>query len=257
MSGRAFSLLYAGRVWYRNWVVFRRLLPVEGTPIFFEPLIVLGAIGLGLGVYVTLSDEGSYLEFIAPGIVGSYSLFAAFFETTYGSFLRMEVRRLYHAMIATPLSIEDVITGELLWGATRSVISTVVIMAVLAALGLVSSPLALLGVPLAFVAGLLFAAIGMLFTSVAPSMNTFNYSITLLITPMFYLSGVFFPIDRYPEALRLAAWTLPLTPYVHILRELTTGRVTIVSLWALLYILGLLAVLYLAAVRLMRRRLIR
>ena len=251
------SVPHAVRVWRRNWTVFRRFALAEVGPLFVEPLVVLGAMGLGLGVYVNLLGGGSYLAFIAPGIIGGYSLFAAFFECTYGSFTRMEIRGLYNAMIATPLSIEDVITGEVLWGATRALFSATVVLFVITVFGFVQSPLALLIPPLAFLAGLLFASMALLVTAFAPSFWTFNFAITLGVMPMYFFSGVFFPLDRYPELVRQLAWVLPLTPYVHVIRELVAGQVTLTSLWALLYILTLLAVFYTVAVARMRRRLIR
>lgn len=251
------SIPHAVRVWRRNWTVFRQFALAEIGPLVVEPLVVLGAMGLGLGVYVSLVEEGSYLTFIAPGIIGGYSLFAAFFECTYGSFTRMEIRGLYNAMIATPLSIEDVITGEVLWGATRSFFSATVVLIVITAFGFVESPLALLIPVLAFFAGLLFASMALIVTGFAPSFWTFNYAITLGVMPMYFFGGVFFPLERYPDLVRQLAWVLPLTPYVHIIRELVSGHLTLTSLWSFLYLGVLLAVVYTIAVARMRRRLIR
>ncbi|MDA1096986.1 MAG: ABC transporter permease, partial [Chloroflexi bacterium] len=220
--------------------------------------VVLGAMGLGVGAYVTFeNDRGSYLSFIGPGIIGGYSMFAAFFECTYGSFTRMEIRRLYNAMIATPLMIDDVFLGEALWGATRALLSGTVVLIVIAALGFVDSPVALLVPVLVFVVGLLFASLGLLFTAFAPSYWTFNYAITLVVMPMYFLGGVFFPLDRYPEVVGRVAWALPLTPYVAIIRELVGGHVSWTSLWGFAYLLTLTAILYSIALFQMRRRLIR
>ncbi len=248
---------FAVRVWRRNWTVFKRFAMAEVGPLFVEPLVVLGAMGLGLGAYVSLGGEVSYLEFIGPGIIGGYSLFAAFFECTYGSYTRMAIRGLYEAMIATPLSIEDVITGEVLWGATRSFFSATVILFVLAIIGFVDSPFALLIPPLAFFAGILFSAMALLVTAHAPSFWTFNYAITLGVMPMYFFGGVFFPLERYPDVVREVAWAIPLTPYVHVVRELVTGNLTMTSVWALLYLLALTGVFYVLAVARMRSRLIR
>ncbi len=252
-----FSPRYAFRVWRRNWIVFRRFWPAEFGPMFAEPLVVLGAMGLGLGTYVTIRGTDSYLEFIAPGIVGSYTLFAAVFECTYGSYIRMAVRGVYQAIIATPVNIEDVITGEIFWGATRSLFSACAILIVISAFGLVESPLALLVPLLALLAGLMFAGLALVFTSFAPTLSSFNYFISLFVLPMFFLSGTFFPLERYPDSVQFFAWALPLTPYVHITRNLVAGELLWSMLWALLYIVVLVAVTYRVAVFQMRRRLIR
>lgn len=245
------------RVWRRNWAVFRKFALAEVGPLFVEPLVVLGAMGLGLGAYVSLGGERSYLEFIGPGIIGGYALFAAVFECTYGSYTRMAIRGLYDAMIATPLSIEDVITGEVAWGATRSVFSATVILFVLTVFGLVDSPFALLIIPFSFFAGVLFSSMALVVTAHAPSFWTFNYAITLGVMPMYFFGGVFFPLDRYPDIVGTLAWLLPLTPYVHIVRELVTGSLTLTSVWAGLYLIALTVVFYVIAVARMRARLIR
>ena len=248
---------YGFRVWRRNWTVFRRFALAEVGPLFVEPLVVLGAMGLGLGAYVTLTGDVSYVEFIGPGIVGGYSLFAAFFECTYGSYTRMAIRGLYEAMIATPLSIEDVITGEVLWGATRSVFSATVILFVLTVMGFIDSPLAILILPLSFLGGILFSSMALLVTAHAPSFWTFNYAITLGVMPMYFFGGVFFPLERYPDVVRELAWIIPLTPYVAVIRELVAGSLSMTTVWGLLYLVVLGAAFYYLAVARMKARLIR
>ena len=252
------SIQHGIRVWRRNWTVFRRFAIAEVGPLAIEPLLVLGALGVGLGAYVTFADDrGSYLAFIAPGIIGAYSMFSAFFECTYGSYTRMDIQRLYNAMIATPLGIDDVFLGEVLWGATRAFFSGSVVLIVITAFGFVDSPLALLIPVFAFGAGLLFASVGLLFTAFAISYWTFNYAISLFIFPMYFFSGVFFPLDRYPELIGRLAWILPLTPYVAAIREIVAGELTLTSLWAVLYLIGLTAAVYTVALIRMRHRLIR
>ncbi len=248
---------YGFRVWRRNWTVFKRFALAEVGPLFVEPLVVLGAMGLGLGTYVTLSGDVSYVQFIGPGIIGGYSLFAAFFECTYGSYTRMAIRGLYEAMIATPLSIEDVITGEVLWGATRSFFSATVILFVLSVMGFVESPFAILIPVFAFFAGILFSSMALLVTAHAPSFWTFNYAITLGVMPMYFFGGVFFPLERYPDIVRELAWIIPLTPYVATVRELVNGTLSMTSVYSLLYLAVLGTGFYYLAVARMKARLIR
>ncbi len=169
----------------------------------------------------------------------------------------MAIRGLYEAMIATPLSIEDVITGEVLWGATRSLFSATVILFVLTVMGFVDSPLAILILPLAFLGGILFSSMALLVTAHAPSFWTFNYAITLGVMPMYFFGGVFFPLERYPDVVRELAWAIPLTPYVAVIRELVAGSLSMTTVWGLLYLVVLGAAFYYLAVARMKARLIR
>ena len=222
-----------------------------------EPLVILGVMGMGVGKLVTEVDGRSYVEFIGPGILASYVMFGPAFENSWGSYVRMAVRRIYDAMIVTPLSIEDVITGEILWGTTRALFMAIVILVILSALGIVASPLALLILPFAVLEGFLVASLAMVYTAKAPSLNAFNYYFSLFIYPMFFLSGVFFPLEELPPALERFAWVLPLTPAVHVTRNLLEGKLILSMLWSVLAMAGGSIALYWLALRLMRHRLIR
>ncbi len=243
------------RVWQRNRDVFFRLWHSEAPGSIAEPIIILLAMGLGLGAYVGLVDGQKYIEFIAPGIIASYAMFSASFECTYGSFVRMEYQKTYDAIIATPLSAEDVIAGEIFWGATRSLLTGTIILTIAAIFQLVPSPWALLIPVLAFLEGLMFASIAILFTSLAPAIYSFNYFFTLFITPMFFFSGVFFPLSSFPEIVQNLSWVVPLTPVVHLTRALINGEFHIDLLWALALIIGLTALFFSISLVTMRRRL--
>ncbi|MBC8429394.1 MAG: ABC transporter permease [Dehalococcoidia bacterium] len=243
------------RMWQRNRDVFLRLWHAEAPGFVAEPILVLLAMGLGLGAYVGLVDGQRYIEFIAPGIIASYAMFSASFECTYGSFWRMEHQRTYDAIIATPLSVEDVIAGEIFWGATRSLMTGSVILAVAAAFQLVHSPWALLMPILSFLSGIMFSSIAILFTSLVPSFYSFNYFFTLFITPMFFFSGVFFPLSSFPEILQTLSWILPLTPVVHLARALFWGEFHLNLLVALVIIIVLTILFFSISLVTMRRRL--
>ena len=243
------------RVWQRNRDVFFTLWHTEAPGFVAEPIIILLAMGLGLGAYVGLVDGQEYIEFIAPGIIASYAMFSASFECTYGSFFRMEYQKTYDAIIATPLNVEDVIAGEIFWGATRSFMTGTVILIIAATFQLVPSPWALLIPPLSFLGGILFAAIAILFTSVVPSIYSFNYYFTLFITPMFFFSGVFFPLSSFPEIVQTLSWILPLTPVVHLTRALISGEFHLNLLLALALIIVLTALFFSISLVTMRRRL--
>lgn len=245
------------KVWHRNLVVFVRTWHVNFFPPLVEALLYLFAIGMGIGSYIPEVEGVPYVTFIAPAILTIAVMNSAFFECTYGSYVRMYYQKAFDAMIATPLSIEDVIAGELLWGATRSVIYIVIMLPVLAAFGVISLPLALLAIPLAFLGGLMFAGIAMCFTAVTPGIDTLNYPAFLFITPMTLFSGTFFPLTILPAAIQyLALAFLPLTHLVAIMRMLTRATVTPVVILHLAWIAVVTILCCIIAINLMKRRLI-
>jgi lipooligosaccharide transport system permease protein len=243
------------RVWQRNRDVFFRLWHSEVPGFVAEPIIILLAMGLGLGAYVGFVDGQKYIEFIVPGIIASYAMFSASFECTYGSFVRMEYQKTYDAIIATPLNVEDVIAGEIFWGATRSFMTGTVILAIAAAFQLLHSPWALLIPVLSFLEGIMFASIAILFTSFVPAIYSFNYYFTLFITPMFFFSGVFFPLSSFPNVVQTLSWIAPLTPVVHLSRALISGEIELNLLWPLALIIVLSALFFSISLVTMRRRL--
>ena len=243
------------RVWQRNRDVFFRLWHAEAPGFIAEPIIILLAMGLGLGAYVGLVDGQRYIEFIVPGLIAGYAMFSANFECTYGSFFRMEYQKTFDAIIATPLNIEDVTAGEIFWGATRSVLTGSVMLAVASAFQLVHSPWALLIPIICFLEGILFSAIALFFTSIVPSIYSFNYYYSLFITPMFFFSGVFFPLSSFPEIVRTLSWAVPLTPVVYITRAVIGGEFQPGLLGALALIVVLIVLFFSISLVTMRRRL--
>lgn len=243
------------RMWQRNRDVFLRLWHAEAPGSVAEPIIILLAMGSGLGAYVGLVDGQKYIEYIAPGIIASYAMFSASFECTYGSFWRMEHQKTYDAIIATPLNIEDVIAGEIFWGATRSLMTGSIILIIAAAFQLVSSPWALLIPILSFLAGIMFSSIAIFFTSFVPSYYSFNYYFTLFITPMFFFSGVFFPLSSFPRIVQTLSWIAPLTPVVHLTRTLVQGEFHLNLLVALTIIIVIATLFFSISLITMRRRL--
>jgi len=244
------------KVWQRNRDVFFRLWRSEVPGSVAEPIIILLAMGLGLGAYVGMVNGQQYIEYIVPGIVASYAMFSASFECTYGSFVRMEYQKTYDAILATPLSIEDVIAGEIFWGATRSLMTGSIILAIAAAFHLVHSYWALLIPPVSFLQGMMFASIAMVFTSFAPAIYSFNYYFTFFMTPMFFFSGVFFPLSSFPQIVQTLSWIAPLTSVVHITRALFNGEIRFALVYPLALIIGLAAVFFFTSMITMRRRLI-
>ena len=223
---------------------------------FVEPVLYLAALGLGLGVYIKQINGLPYVNFIAPGIIASSSMFAAIYECTYGTFVRMTFQKTFDAILATPLSIEDLIGGEMMWGATKSLVYGTIIIIVISLFGLVASPLVLAVIPILFISGLIFAEISIIFVAKVPGIDSFNYFYTLLMTPMFLFSGIFFPIDALPPIVKKIAFFTPLYHLVNICRAFSQGKFAAVSgdIFWLLIVVSLLAVY---PFRLMRKRIVK
>jgi len=231
---------------------------VNFFPPLLEPIFYLVALGYGLGTLVQNIQGLPYINFIAPALIAISMMNSSFFECTYGSFVRMYFQKTFDAIITTPVSIEEVIAGELVWGATRSLISSSIVLGVVAAFGLVTSPLFLLIPFVAFLAGLMFSAIAMCFTSIAPNIDFFNYPAFLLITPMFLLSGTFFPLTDLPGFIQITAKAfLPLTHAVSLTRGLIVGDLESSLLISLIWIAAVTPVFFILSINLMKRKLIK
>ena len=246
------------KVWQRDFDVFMKTWKVNFFPPLLEPIFFLVAMGYGLGGFVQPIQGLSYIQFIAPALISISIMYSSFFECTYGSFVRMYYQKTFDAIIATPISIEEVIAGELLWGATRSLISSIIVLGVVGAFGLISSPLFILILLVAFLGGLMFSTIAMVFTSLAPSIDFFNYPAFLFITPMFLLSGTFFPLTSLPPSMQVFAKTfLPLTHVVNLTRGLIIGNLETSLIISLIWIAAVTPVFFVLSINLMKRRLIK
>ena len=213
------------KVWQRNFDVFMKTIKVNFLPSLLEPILYLLAFGYGLGGFIPNIGGQPYINFIAPALVAIAVMNGAFFECTFGSFVRMYYQKTFDAIVATPVSVEEVVAGELLWGATRATINATIVLIVIAVFRLITSPLFLLVPLIAFFGGLMFASIAMCFTALAPDIDFFNYPSFLFVTPMLFLSGTFFPLTSLPSAAQATAMAvLPLTHIVNITRGVVAGH---------------------------------
>lgn len=246
------------KVWQRDFDVFMKTWKVNFFPPLLEPIFYLVAMGYGLGSFVQPIEGLPYIQFIAPALISISIMYSSFFECTYGSFVRMYFQKTFDAIIATPISIEEVIAGELLWGATRSIISSTIVLAVVAAFGLISNPLFILIPLVAFLGGLMFSSMAMVFTSLAPNIDFFNYPGFLFITPMFLLSGTFFPLTSLPPFMQVFAKAfLPLTHVVDLSRGLIIGNLESSPLISLVWIAAVTPIFFVLSINLMKRKLIK
>jgi lipooligosaccharide transport system permease protein len=251
------------RVWQRNMTIFRKYWKTLLLPNFFEPLLYLAALGLGLGTFIQRGGiEGqSYVQFIAPGLLASNAMFAASFESTFNTYVKLKIRCTYDAIVTTPVNAEDVVAGEYLWAGTRAALYGTGFLAVLTVLGiafgepLITSWWALMIPPVLLMIGIMFSVTGTLFTSLIDRIDLFSYYFTLVVTPLFLFSGIFFPIEDLPSPVPQVAWFTPLYHAVNVCRALAVGpnpAVLVDVAWILIFT----AALALIPIHLMRRRLI-
>lgn len=249
------QLRRAFRVWQRNFTVYTKLYKSSLALNFVEPVLYLAALGLGLGAFVNEINGLPYINFIAPGIIASSAMFATSYECTYGTYVRMFYQKTFDAILATPINVHDLIAGELIWGATKSVLYGTIIIGVISVFGLVESPLILIVIPVLFFSGLIFAEISMIFVAVVPGIDSFNYFYTLFMTPMFLFSGIFFPVESMPPVVSKIAFFTPLFHLVNVCRSAAVGQLQS-SLWDIAWLLFVAVLLAPYPFRMMRKRLI-
>lgn len=249
------------RVWQRNLKVYKKSWKISFMPPFLEPLFYLIAFGVGMsGLVGEIHHKGSqisYVSFIAPALIGVSIMYNSFFETTYASFVRMYYQKTFDAMLATPLSLEEVITGEIIWGATKSLIAAGIMMVVVSFFGFIRFPEGFLILPLAILGGIAFGSIGMLFSGIVANIEMFNLPVFLFITPMFLFSGTFFPIENLPHWARQAALLFPLTHLTSLARTFSYGQIHLSLLWEIGYLLLFCIIFFPLAILKMRQRLIK
>jgi lipooligosaccharide transport system permease protein len=166
----------------------------------------------------------SYIAFFAAGSLCSATMYTASFESMFSAFSRMYGQKTWDAILYAPLTIDDVVVGELVWAASKAWLTGSTILAVIAVFGFATSPLAVLALPIAFLVGLSFSAIGLLMTVLARGWDFFSFYMTLVLTPMMMISGVFFPAAQLPGPVRFAAQLLPLYHGVELVRPLVAGH---------------------------------
>ena len=213
-------------------------------------------LGYGLGLFIGQMADMPYLTFLASGIIASSAMNTATFEGMYSVYTRMVPQQTYAAMMATPIELDDIIAGEMLWCATKSLVSGMAILVVAALLGAVDSWWSLLSIPVMFLTGLCFSGPAIIMSAISKSYDFFNYYFTLAITPMFILCGVFYPVNTLPELLQSLIQVLPLTHAVALVRPLVAGLPLDEPLLHILVLVAYALIGYYFAVVLVRRRLL-
>lgn len=244
-------------VWRRNWLVWRRLAVPSILGNLADPLIMLFALGYGLGAVLGEMGGTSYFAFLASGFVCSAPMFAATFESLFSAFSRMHVQRTWEAIVNAPMTLDDVLAGECAWAATKALAAGACMLLVVAAFGYASAAAAASALPVVLLVGLAFAAVGLAINALANNYDFFSYYMTLVLTPMLMLSGVFFPIEQLPAAVQSIAKALPLYHGVAVVRPLLRGEIAGAAALHLAVLAAYAIVGFYVALILTRRRLLK
>jgi len=223
---------------------------------FAEPVFYLLAFGYGFGSMLGQVSGMPYLSFLASGIICSSAMNAASFEALYSAFTRMHMQQTWSGMLSTPLEVDDVVLGEVIWAASKALINAVAITVVAVLLGVTGGWRMWLVFPAVLLTGFCFASIAMIVTALARGYDFFTYYMTLALTPMMLLSGVFFPLNQLPDVLVGLAQFLPLVHAVELIRPLMVGAPLSMPVLHVMVLLGYgIAGLWIA-IELCRRRLL-
>jgi lipooligosaccharide transport system permease protein len=245
-------------VFRRNLLVWRKLAIPSLVGNIAEPLIWLVAFGYGMGALVgQVRVDGEavpYILFLASGSICMSAMNAASFEALYSAFSRMHVQKTWDGIMNAPVGLDDVVLAEMLWAGFKASFTVTAIMAVMLVLGISASPKLVVAWALLLGAGITFSCIALIFNALAKGYDFFTYYFTLFLTPMMFLSGVFFPRDQLPAAVRAASEWLPLTAAVELVRPMFMDRWPEAPLRHLLVLAAYAVVAFWIALALTRRR---
>ena len=243
-------------VWLREAIVFRRLWLSTTFAAIVEPIVYLLAFGFGLGALISTINGYSYIEFVGTGSVATAVLFSSVFSGMFTTYVRRVYQRTYDGVLSTPVDVSELITAEALWLALKSGVYGCAPLIVAMFFGLPPA-WGMLAVPfIGMLTGFGFASMGQWFSGIVPSIDSFNYVTSAVITPLFLIAGTFFPISGLPEWMQVLAQINPLYHCVQLVRDACFGWQGWVDLWHVAYLLLFGIVMNRLAVRQLRRRLI-
>jgi len=242
-------------VWLHEFYSWRRYYRSSILLNFGEPILNLVALGWGLGAYIANMGDQSFLEFIGPGLLAVTAMNSVTYDTCYEGFDRLNRTGIYTAMTSTSLDAAEVVGGHVLWEVTRSLLYGGIFFTVLLLFGLVQSITGFLVFLPLILSGTLFSLAGLVVVAKAKSYEHLFYYFSLVITPMFLFSGVFFPIERLPGVLQWVAHAVPLYHLVELNRALIGGQIDAALLVHVVMLLTMIGVLALFPAKLLRRAL--
>jgi lipooligosaccharide transport system permease protein len=236
--------------------LFKRYYASQSFAAIVEPTFNLLAFGYGFGSLVAVVAGYRYIDFVATGVVGIAALFTSVFPGMFNTYIRRVYDKSYDAMLAAPVDVHELVTGEALWIAGKSAVFACSPLAVAMAFGLDPAFGMLLAPFIVFFTALGFGLFGMWMSTLVPSINSFDYVITGVVTPVFLIGGVFFPTDTLPEWAQAVSQANPIYHCVELIRHAVFGLRPLADLAHLAVLIGFAALMWLLAVRGMRRRLI-
>ena len=223
----------------RNLLVWQKLALPSMIGNIAEPLITLLAFGYGLGALVGTIGGRPYIAFLASGSIAASAVLAASFEALYSAYSRMQVQKTWDSILNAPVALDDIVFAEMLWAALKALFSVAAILVVIFVLDISRAPTMLLALPVLGLVGVTFASLALVFNALAKGYDFFTYYFTLFVTPMTFLSGVYFPLEQMPGWLQSVAQVLPLTAAVELVRPLVLGTMPAAVVRPLLILLGL------------------
>ena len=238
----------------RNLLVWKKLAGPSILGNIAEPLITLVAFGYGVGSLIGDVGGMPYIQYLASGSVAAAAALAATFEALYSAYSRMAVQKTWDSILNAPIALDDIVFAEMLWAAIKALFSCAAILVVIFVLNISRAPSMLLALPVLGLAGITFASLALVFNALAKGYDFFTYYFTLVITPMTFLSGVYFPIAQMPPWLQAIAQVLPLKAAVDLVRPLVLGNIPADPLGPLLILAGYACSGYYLALVLTRRR---
>ena len=240
----------------RNLMTYRRAW-TEPIYAIIEPILYLLTIGVGVGALVGTVPgiNVRYVVFVSPALLATAAMNTTFNGTSFGVFARIKLENTYEAILPTPVSVVDIAFGEVTWAVLSGLISSAAFLAILGALGFITSPWALLALPASVLIGFAFASAGL---AVTTFMRDFpdGQLIQLVMLPMFLFATTFYPVTTYPKPLRPFIEVLPLYQSIQLVREPALGHIGVGVAVAAGYLLAMGALALWLATRRMARALL-
>ena len=237
--------------WWRNYF-FSSLVGTVG-----EAILYLFSLGLGMAHYIGVVNGIPYIEYLAAGIWMSSSMYAASFDSTFGTFTRYHEQKTFDGILCTPIQLDEIIAAEVVYAGTHGLLSATIIGVIFTLFGLIHTPLAILIIPLGFLTGVAFSSLSLIGAAIAKNYSFFSYYFTIGITPMFLLSGIFFPLNQLPEWASKIAWFTPLYHAVLISRELYQGIFSLNILFSVIWLTLFSLICFYIAVFAFRKKLLK
>lgn len=245
-------------LWLRHWFAFIRFWKYAVAFLFIEPVVMMIGVGVGIGRLVPTvpGTEIPYPEFVAPGIIVGSAMFVPMVECSMGAYNRME-NQLYDTQLTAPLSVLEVLIADIAFATTRAFISMASIATIAVAFGWINEWTVVFVVIPVFLVSVLFGAVGFLFSSTAPHVAFVTLVFTVVGTPMFMFSGIFYPFEVLPDWARMVSNFIPLAPAVNLSRAFSTNVYEAGLIWDVVFLLGMIAVVLPLSYVLLKRKLIK